>query len=173
MYVYSSHYMVILFIHLEYRPETPPNTPQGARAAAHQNEHDNRNLDSPEHHCIHNNPYPPQIPPLQYNLPIPQAPPLPGNADDPFALPPAPVHFNGHQYQNLHQHLAQQLQNLPALPPVHLQHGRGRGHGQNHAQLPSVSMQIRCFFLGFSLTAMKRYNIIIFQHTLLNSLSWD
>ena len=40
--------MLILFIYLKYRPETPPNTPQRARAAARQNEHDQRNLDSPE-----------------------------------------------------------------------------------------------------------------------------
>jgi hypothetical protein len=49
-------------------------------------------------------------------------------ADNPFALPP-PVHFNGHQFNNLPQHLAQQVRNLPALPQ--------RGHGH----IPPV-----CFF---------------------------
>ena len=82
--------MVILFIYLKYRPETPPNTPQRARAAAHQNECDQHNLDSPEHCCIpHDADSPPHIPPPQLpilpsQLPIPQPLPIPENADDPF-----------------------------------------------------------------------------------------
>ena len=99
--------------------KTPPNTLQQACAVAWQNKQTNRNLDSPEHRHTPDNPVPPQIAPLRFNdVPIPQPPVLPGNVpipDDPFALPPAPVHFNGHQYQNLPQHLAEQLHNLPAL----------------------------------------------------------
>jgi len=53
--------------------------------------------------------------------------------DDPFALPPAPVHFNGQQYDNLPQPLAQQVQLLPALP-------------QPHAQLPHVSFIFFYFY---------------------------
>ena len=108
-----------------YRPETPPNTPQRAQAAARQLERNTRTLDSPQHHPIPHQPVPPLIQPLQYNnVPIPQMPLLPPNGiiqDDPFALPapvPGPVHLNGHIYQHLPQHLAQQLQNLPALPPA-------------------------------------------------------
>ena len=70
------------------RPETPPNTPQRACAAARQNEQDNRNLDSPEHHWIPHHTEPPLIPPLL--LPIPQPPPVDGNPiipDDPFGPP--------------------------------------------------------------------------------------
>jgi hypothetical protein len=100
---------------LKYRPETPPNTPQRARSAARQNERENRNLDSPEHRRTPHHSGPAQIPPLQ--LPIPPAPPVPGNAtvpDDPFGPPPAPIQFDGRQYRHLPQHLAQQIQNLPA-----------------------------------------------------------
>ena len=82
--------MVILLIYMKYRPETPPNTPQHAQAAAHQTECDNHNLDSPQH-CHTSHADPPQIPPLQFNnIPIPQAPLLP-DPDDPFAPPPPPV----------------------------------------------------------------------------------
>ena len=67
--------MVILFIYLKYRPETPPNTPQCARAAAHQNECDQHNLASPErHHILHNADSPPHIPPLQLPIPFLQHP---------------------------------------------------------------------------------------------------
>ena len=118
MYVYFLHYMMIFLILYEYRPETPPNTPQRAQAAARQNERDNRNLDSPQHRRVPQHANPPQIAPLQFNnIPIPQAPLLP-DPDDPFAPPPPPVQ----QYQHLPQHLAQQLQNLPPLAPA------GRGH---------------------------------------------
>ena len=92
--------MVILFIYLKYRPETPPNTPQRARAAAHQNECDQHNLDSPEHcHIPHNADSPPHIPPLQLpihplQLPIPQPLPIPENADDPFGPPVQNVSIN-------------------------------------------------------------------------------
>jgi hypothetical protein len=125
-------------IYFMYRPETPPNTPQRAQAAARQLERNTRTLDSPQHHPIPHQPVPPVIQPLHYNnVPMPHMPLLPANGiipDDPFALPapvPGPVHLNGHIYQHLPQHLAQQLQNLPALPPA-----RGRGHGQ----LPPVSL---------------------------------
>jgi hypothetical protein len=74
-----------------YRAETPPNTPQRARATARQNERNNRNLDSPEQRRIPQQPVLPQIAPLNFgNVAIPQALPIPGNAiipDDPFALP--------------------------------------------------------------------------------------
>src|SRR5277367_1626206 len=95
--------------------ETPPNTPQRARALARQNERTNRTMDSPELRRTPQNPGPPPHPPiapLQFHIPIPPAPPVPANApvpDDPFA--PAPVQ----QYQHLPQHLAQQLLNLPPL----------------------------------------------------------
>ena len=118
---------------MKYRPETPPNTPQQARAAAHQNECDNCNLDSQEHCCVphHANP-PPFIPPLI--LPIPQPLPLPENMaipDDP-SLPPPPLP-PVQQYHHLPDNLAQQLQNLPALAPARgRSHGRGHGHGNNH-----------------------------------------
>ena len=92
--------MVILFIYLKYRPETPSNTPQRARAAACQNEHDQRNLDSPEHRRIpHNADSPPHIPPLQLPIaplqhPIPQPLPVPENADDSFGLSVENVSIN-------------------------------------------------------------------------------
>src|SRR5271168_352284 len=114
------------------RPETPPNTPQRVRAAARQNERNNRTLDSPQHHRTPHQPLHPRIPPLQFNnVPVPQAPPPPQDAippDDPFAQP-APVHFNGHQYHHLPPELAQGLQNLNALPSGR---GRGRGRGRGH-----------------------------------------
>jgi hypothetical protein len=132
-------------IYLKYRPETPPNTPQRARAAARQNERDNRNLDSPQHRRTPHQANPPQIAPLQYNLPISQPLPLPGNSiipDDPFAAPPAPVQ----QYQHLPhlpQHLAHQLQNLPALAPGRGRgRGRGNGNGNSDDQLVTVSVKI-------------------------------
>jgi len=137
-------------IKFNYRPETPPNTPQRARTAAQQHERDNRTLDSPQRHRIPHQPGPIQIPPLHFNnIPMPQAPFLPGNViipDDPFALPaqlPGPVNFNGQQYQNLPQHLAQQLQNVPALPPPPPAQGRGHGH------VPPVSSFSLFFFISF------------------------
>lgn len=144
MYVYflNGHLIYLFEIYLKYRPETPPNTPQRARAAARQNERDNRDLDSPQHRRTPHHADAPQIPRLQYNNPpLPQAPLFPGNAiipDDPFAPPSAPVHFNGQEYQNLPQHLAQQLQNLPALAPV----GRGRGYAHTRAHLVPVSINV-------------------------------
>ena len=161
MYVYFSHYMVILFIYVKYRPETPPNTPQRARAAARQNERDHRHLDSPEHRRIpHNADPPPHIPPL--NLPIPQPPPFPenmANLDDPFGPPPPPVQ----QYQNLPQHLAQQFQNLPALAPVRGR-GRGRGHGHGHDPhngIDHVSVKISIYLFLLIGTFISSHNIII------------
>jgi hypothetical protein len=100
---------------------------------AWQNERTNRDLDSPEHRRTLDPPGHPPIAPLQFeDVSMPQAPVSSGNPDpdDPFVLPPAPIHFNGHQYQHLPQHLAQQLNNLPALAPT-CGHGRG--------QLPPVS----------------------------------
>jgi hypothetical protein len=139
--------MMIIFIYLKCRPETPPNTPQRARAAARQNERDNRNLDSPQHRRIPHHADPPQIPPLQYNnLPIPQPLPFPGNTvvpDDPFALPPPPVHLNGQQYQHLPQHLAQQIQNLPAFPVAQPVQHQGHGH------MPAVSVNLTFLCLIF------------------------
>ena len=128
-------------IQLLYRPETPPNTPQWARAAARQNEHNNRTLDSPQHHRAPHQPVQPHIEPLHFNdVPMPHLGGNPIVPDDPFALPgpiPGPAHFNGQQYGHLPQHLAQQLQNLPALPPV-----RRRGHGH----VPPVSLLFFAFF---------------------------
>src|SRR5277367_767444 len=115
--------------------ETPPNTPQRARAAARQNERSNRNMDTPQHRRTPQNPGPPPIAPLQFDIPIPPVPPVPANAvipDDPFAPAPAPVQ----QYQHLPQHLAQQLLNLPPLAPAP---GRGRGRGHGHGHLAAVS----------------------------------
>jgi hypothetical protein len=43
--------------------------------------------------------------------------------DDPFGPPP-----QVQQYHHLPQHLAEQMQNLPALAPVRVR-GRGRGRG--------------------------------------------
>jgi hypothetical protein len=115
-------YMVILLMDLSYRPETPPNTPQQAHAAARQNECENCHLDSPQHCQTPHHSGAPLIPPLQFNdVHIPPAPPVPGNgiiSDDPFGPPPAPVQFNGQQYHHLPRHLAQQLQNLPPLAPA-------------------------------------------------------
>ena len=78
-----------------YRPETPPTTPQRARATARRNERNDRILDSPEHRRIPNQAGPPHIAPLHYhNVVIPQVPVLPENAlvpDDPFASVAPPV----------------------------------------------------------------------------------
>jgi hypothetical protein len=115
-------FFLLLIKLIFYRAETPPNTPRRARIAAQQLERSNRTLDSPQRHRTPHQAILPPIPPLQFNGP-PPPPPLIIPGDDPFALPP-PVHFNGHQFNNLPQHLAQQVRNLPALP----QRGRGRGH---------------------------------------------
>ena len=86
--------MMIFLFYMKYRPETPPNTPQCAWAAACQNEHDNPNLDSPQHCCISQHADPPQIPLLQLNnIPIPQAPLLP-DPDDPLL-------HHLHQFSNI------------------------------------------------------------------------
>jgi hypothetical protein len=70
------------------------------------------------------------------------------------------VHFNGQRYQNLPDDLAEQLRNLPALPPILGRgHGRGRGRGQPP---PPVS----AFFFGSSAFGTKmiiRYNTTIFR----------
>ena len=73
-----------------YRPETPPNTPQHAQAAARQNECNNCVLDSPQRHRT------PQIEPLRFNgnISVPPAPLNPVIGDDPFALPVGSIHFN-------------------------------------------------------------------------------
>ena len=127
------------------RPETPPNTPQRARIAAQQHERNNRILDSPQRHRT------PHIAPLRFNnAPLPLPLPNTNIPDDPFAPAPGPVHFNGQQYNNLPPHLAQQLQNLPAL---HLPPARGRGHSRvhnhdhGHNHLPPVSLLF--LFLSF------------------------
>ena len=119
---------MILFIQFKYRAETPPNTPQRARASARENERNSRNLDTPQHRRTPHGAIQPQIVPLQFNnAPIP---PVPAPAyhpiiqDDPFAPLAGPVHHNGQQFNNLPQYLAHQLQNLPPLPAA----GHGRGH---------------------------------------------
>jgi hypothetical protein len=158
---YSNWFFVIDLI----RDQTPPNTPQRARAATRQNERNSRNLDSPEQRRIPQNPVFPQIAPIHFdNVPIPQLPPVPVNAivpDDPFALPPAPVYLNGREYRNLPQNLAEQVQNLAAFPAA----GRGRGRGRG--QLPPVSV---LFYVTsfFKTKIIIRYNLIIFLHILRN-----
>jgi hypothetical protein len=139
---------------LKYRPETPPNTPQRARAAARQNERDQRNLDSPEQRQIPHNANPsPYIPPL--NLPIPQPPLFAENMpllDDPFGPPPPPVQ----QYQHLPQDLAEQLQNLPALAPAPgCGRGRGRGRGRGQVQdnanlVPVIPVNVELTYIYIS-----------------------
>jgi hypothetical protein len=96
---------LILFFNLNsiylYRAETPPNTPQRARATARENDRNNRNLDSPEQRRIPHNPVFAPIAPLYFNnVPFPQVAPFPGNVivqDDPFALPLGPAQINGQQ----------------------------------------------------------------------------
>jgi len=122
-------------LNLDYnRPETPPNTPQRAQAAARQNERNNRILDSPQQHRIPHNPGLIHVEPLHFNhIPIPLPPGnqvVPDDPDDPFALP-AP-----NNYTHLPPHLAQQLHNLPAFPAQG--RGRGRGRGQGHVAPVSV-----------------------------------
>jgi hypothetical protein len=138
-------------IYLKYRPETPPNTPQWACAAAHQNKQDNCNLDSPQHHCIPHQADPPHIAPLQYNyLLLPLSPAVPGIiVDDPFGLPPPPVQ----QYQHLSQHLAEQFYNLPALAPGRgcgcgcgVGNGNGNGNGNGHLVPISIKIPIYYFY---------------------------
>jgi hypothetical protein len=154
MYVLFLGCLSILF-YLKYRPETPPNTPQRACAAAHQNEHDQRNLDSPEQCWIpHNANPPPYIPP--FNLPIPQPPLFAENMallDNPFGPPPPPVQ----QYQHLPQDLAEQLQNLPALA-LAPGHGRGRGRGRGRGQVqdnanlvPVIPVSVELTYIYISL----------------------
>ena len=41
---------MLLFLLIQYRPQTPPNSPQRAQAALRQQERHNRILGSPEHH---------------------------------------------------------------------------------------------------------------------------
>ena len=136
----TSFFLFLLKILFFIRAETPPNTPQRARAAAQQLERSNRTLDSPQRHRTPHRPTPPLIPPLNFNVP-PPPPAVIVAGDDPFALPapaPEPVHFNGRQYQHLPQHLAEALQNLAPVPAP-LQ-GRGQGQGQGiahaHARFP-------------------------------------
>ena len=151
------------------RPETPPNTPQWAHAAACQNEQDNCNLDSPEHRRIPHHTDPPLIPPLL--LPIPQPPPVAGNPiipDDPFGPPVQNVSINclyemmsltnigKQQYNHLPAHLTQQLAALPPLPVL-----RGRARGQHPPPPPVSDVFSDCFF---SSHIGCRYLIIIFQH---------
>ena len=165
--------VLYIFFHLKYGSETPPGTPQRARAAAHQNERDNHNLDSPEHHRIPHHANPPLLIPLLI-LPIPQHLPLPENMailDDPFGPPPPPAQ----QYQHLPQHLAEQLQNLPALAPAPGRgrgagrgrgRGRGRGHGEdngnngNNNLLPAnpVSVQLMHIFFFLLMNFKPLYN---------------
>ena len=144
MYVnFPSFFLVIkLKLTLFYRAETPPNTPQRARIAAQQLDRSNRTLDSPQRHRTPHQANPPHIPPLRFNgPPPPPPPPLPLVAipeDDPFAVPASvvpghgPVHFNGHQYQHLPQHLTDALRNVHPEPPARRGRGRGRGRGQGH-----------------------------------------
>ena len=100
-------------------------------------------MDSPQRHRTPHQANPPHRPPLRFNgPPPPPPPPLPLVAipeDDPFTVPAlvvpghGPVHFNGHQYQHLPQHLADALRNLQPEPPV-LGRGRGKGKGRGRGQ---------------------------------------
>ena len=77
--------------------------------------------------------------------------------DDPFG-PPPPVQ----QYHHLPQHLAEQLQNLPALAPVHGRgRGRGRAQGQVQVQLP-VSVQVDFYVSSLIETLILSLSTTIF-----------
>jgi hypothetical protein len=97
-------FYMMWFLIFNYRDNnTPPSTPERVRAAAQQNEREQRVLDSPEHHRTphhiritrNNNQIPPALPQFTY---------LPAN-------------------------LAEQFAALPPLNPVG-QRGRGRGRGR-------------------------------------------
>ena len=104
------------------RPETPPNTPQRARNAAHQHERNQRIMDSPQNRRSPN-PQRVYIPPLQFGIPQLHAP---LNHGDPFGggpmLPPAPpvapasAIYNGHTYHHLPPDLVAHMAALPAAP---------------------------------------------------------
>jgi hypothetical protein len=89
-------------------------------------------MDSPQHHRTpHAMRSPGHVAPINLGLPLHAPLPAPGN--DPFLAPPppapAPVVYNGQQYNHLPAALAQQL---AAIPPVHVRRGRGRGRGRGH-----------------------------------------
>ena len=65
---------------------------------------------------------------------------------DPFAPLSAPVQSNGQRYQHLPQHLAQQLQNLPALAPA------------GHDHLIPVSVKVKIYLFSLIETFKPQYN---------------
>jgi hypothetical protein len=103
---------------INYRDNTPPSTPEHVRAAAQQNERDQRVLDSPEHRTSH------------HVCMTRLGPPIPDTVIPPVIPPAIP------QFSNLPANLAQQLADLPPLNPVR-QRGRGRGRGRGR-QAPIV-----------------------------------
>ena len=103
-----------LYIFLNIRSETPPNTPQRVQISAQQTEHVQ---DSPEH-CHLLNPAGNNLPPSRFNLPnIPPAVPALSNHNaDPFGAPGQPAIYNSQTYDNLPAGLAAQVAALPLLP---------------------------------------------------------
>ena len=115
-------------------------------------------MESPQHHrAPHAMHSPGHVAPINLGLPLHAPNPAPGN--NPFlAHPaPAPVVYNGHQYNHLPAALAQQLAAMPPVP-VHVDQrvgcgcgcanvvplpiippaqGRGHGQGHNHGQGPA------------------------------------
>ena len=139
---------------MDYRDPTPPTTPEHFRNAAQQNEHDQRVLDSPEHHRTPHHvriarlgvsvpppvfmppaivPPPPPPPPIYSHLPAHLAQQYAALPDlypsvAPVLAPafvPAPAH-----YSHLPADLAQRV---AALPPL-MECGRGRGRGRTRGR---------------------------------------
>jgi len=82
--------MAFKILELISRSETPPNTPQRAQIAAQRSEHDNRIMDSPQHHSApHAIRSPGRVAPINLGLPLHVPQPAPGN--NPFLAPPAPA----------------------------------------------------------------------------------
>jgi hypothetical protein len=76
-------YVFFLFLFLSFSindflrdKDTPPNTPRRARIAAQRNERDERTMDSPQRRRIPPQVPPPVIPPLQFNVPVPNPQPV-------------------------------------------------------------------------------------------------
>ena len=97
-------------------------------------------MDSPQHHhAPHAMCSPGCVAPINLGLPLHAPDPAPGN--NPFLAPPAPapapVVYNGQQYNNLPAALAQQLAAIPPIP-VHIGQHCGHGHGEGHIPAPAA-----------------------------------